>query len=143
MHNIPRGDITIVTKWNPPPIEGDGEDVRPEPGLSVDEVYEQLLRSKRDIIDATAIPTPDSGMSAGQGDGEDGSDVEAGNGKAQGQGVALEYIDVMLIHQPRPGPLGRARAWEALQRAKAEGWVKEIGVSNLYVPLNGDDHITT
>jgi diketogulonate reductase-like aldo/keto reductase len=82
-------------------------------------------------------------MSAGQGDGEDGSDVEAGNGKAQGQGVALEYIDVMLIHQPRPGPLGRARAWEALQRAKAEGWVKEIGVSNLYVPLNGDDHITT
>ena len=90
---------------------GEGDDIRPEPGLGVDEVYEQLLRSKRDIIDSTAAAKDD----------------------ADGCRTALEYIDVMLIHQPRPGPEGRARAWEALGRAKAEGWVKEIGVSNLYV----------
>ncbi len=43
----------------------------------------------------------------------------------------LGYVDLMLLHQPRPGPVGRARAWEALGRVKGEGWVREIGVSNL------------
>ena len=106
-----------MTKWNPPPIDaeggagGGGTDVRPEPGLTTAEVYEQLLRSKRDIIDATASA--------------------AAAGEAVGGAAAMGYIDVMLIHQPRPGPVGRARAWEALQRAKKEGWVKEVGVSNL------------
>ena len=43
----------------------------------------------------------------------------------------LGYVDLLLLHQPRPGPQGRARAWEAIVKAKEEGWVKEIGVSNL------------
>ena len=123
LHHIRRSDITLVTKWNPPPIEGDGDDVRPEPGLTVDEVYEQLLRSKRDIIDAT------DPRNAPQ---EQGS-VSSGGRDEGGKRCAIEYIDVMLIHQPRPGPEGRARAWEALGRAKSEGWVREIGVSNLCV----------
>lgn len=45
----------------------------------------------------------------------------------------LEYIDLLLIHQPRSGPAGRARMWEALKKCKEDGWVKEIGVSNLSV----------
>lgn len=43
----------------------------------------------------------------------------------------LGYVDLLLLHQPRPGPLGRARAWEAICRAKDEGWVRDVGVSNL------------
>ncbi|ORY23938.1 NADP-dependent oxidoreductase domain-containing protein [Naematelia encephala] len=44
--------------------------------------------------------------------------------------AGLEYIDLMLVHQSRPGPQGRANHWRALVRAKEEGWVHEIGVSN-------------
>ena len=43
----------------------------------------------------------------------------------------LGHVDLMLLHQPRPGPEGRRRAWEALGRVREEGWVREIGVSNL------------
>lgn len=42
----------------------------------------------------------------------------------------LEYVDLMLVHQSRPGPVGRAKHWKALVKAKEDGWVKEIGVSN-------------
>jgi diketogulonate reductase-like aldo/keto reductase len=45
----------------------------------------------------------------------------------------LEYVDLMLVHQSRPGPVGRANHWKALVRAKADGWIKEIGVSNQWV----------
>lgn len=42
----------------------------------------------------------------------------------------LEYVDLMLVHQSRPGPVGRANHWRALVKAKEDGWIKEIGVSN-------------
>lgn len=42
----------------------------------------------------------------------------------------LEYVDLMLVHQSRPGPVGRAKHWQALVKAQEDGWVKEIGVSN-------------
>jgi len=42
----------------------------------------------------------------------------------------LEYIDLALVHQSRPGPQGRANHWQAMVRAQEEGWVKDIGVSN-------------
>lgn len=42
----------------------------------------------------------------------------------------LDYVDLMLVHQSRPGPVGRANHWQALVKAKADGWIKEIGVSN-------------
>lgn len=45
----------------------------------------------------------------------------------------LEYVDLMLVHQSRPGPEGRASHWKALVKAKEDGWIKEIGVSNQYV----------
>ncbi len=41
------------------------------------------------------------------------------------------YIDLFLIHSPSGGPEGRASNWEALVKAQNEGWVKDIGVSNL------------
>ena len=42
----------------------------------------------------------------------------------------LEYVDLMLVHQSRPGPQGRASHWQALVKAQADGWIKDIGVSN-------------
>ena len=47
----------------------------------------------------------------------------------------LEYVDLMLVHQSRPGPEGRASHWRALVKAQQDGWIKEIGVSNQYVPF--------
>jgi diketogulonate reductase-like aldo/keto reductase len=41
------------------------------------------------------------------------------------------YIDLMLIHAPFGGAEGRAENWKALARAQKEGWIKDIGVSNL------------
>lgn len=43
------------------------------------------------------------------------------------------YIDLMLIHAPFGGEKGRTENWAALARAQKEGWIKDIGVSNLYV----------
>ena len=45
------------------------------------------------------------------------------------------YIDLMLLHAPFGGKEGRANNWAALVRAQKEGWVKDIGVSNLYVSV--------
>lgn len=45
----------------------------------------------------------------------------------------IGYVDLVLIHNNRPGPIGRANHWKALVRAQKEGWIKDIGVSNLYV----------
>lgn len=41
------------------------------------------------------------------------------------------YIDLMLIHAPFGGDKGRAENWAALARAQKEGWIRDIGVSNL------------
>ena len=46
------------------------------------------------------------------------------------------YIDLMLIHAPFGGEKGRTENWAALARAQREGWIKDIGVSNLYVTLS-------
>jgi diketogulonate reductase-like aldo/keto reductase len=44
------------------------------------------------------------------------------------------YIDLMLIHAPRPNAAARAVHWAALARAQKEGWIRDIGVSNFGVP---------
>lgn len=41
------------------------------------------------------------------------------------------YIDLFLIHGPGGGEKGRAGNWEAMAQAQKEGWVRDIGVSNL------------
>lgn len=42
-----------------------------------------------------------------------------------------EYIDLVLIHAPWGGPSGRASNWRAFAEAQKEGFVRDIGVSNL------------
>lgn len=49
----------------------------------------------------------------------------------------LEYVDLMLVHQSRPGPKGRGNHWQALVQAQADGWIKDIGVSNQCVIASG------
>lgn len=43
------------------------------------------------------------------------------------------YVDLMLIHAPRPNAAARAAEWAALARAQKEGWIRSIGVSNFGV----------
>ncbi|KAE8539278.1 hypothetical protein D1P53_004376 [Cryptococcus gattii VGV] len=48
-------------------------------------------------------------------------------------GSGKEYLDLMLIHHPRPDSDGRAAHWKGLALAQKEGWVKDIGVSNFNI----------
>jgi diketogulonate reductase-like aldo/keto reductase len=57
--------------------------------------------------------------------------LKLNKGKTAEQGG---YIDLMLIHAPFGGEKGREENWAALARAQKEGWIRDIGVSNLYVP---------
>ena len=43
------------------------------------------------------------------------------------------YIDLLLIHDPNCGPKNRLTMWKAFLKARDEGLVKSVGVSNLYV----------
>lgn len=40
------------------------------------------------------------------------------------------YVDLFLIHSPNFGPEKRKLMWQALERAKEEGRIRDIGVSN-------------
>lgn len=44
--------------------------------------------------------------------------------------AGLDYFDLYLLHNPRPGPKARVEAWLGLQQALKAGKVKAIGVSN-------------
>ncbi|KAF9355973.1 hypothetical protein BGX26_005866 [Mortierella sp. AD094] len=44
--------------------------------------------------------------------------------------LGLDYVDLYLIHSPRPGAERRNESWNALQKLVALGKVKSIGVSN-------------
>ncbi|KAG0031177.1 hypothetical protein BGZ81_001670 [Podila clonocystis] len=46
------------------------------------------------------------------------------------QKLGLGYIDLYLIHSPKPGPELRAESWKALETLVEQGKVKSIGVSN-------------
>ncbi|KAF3910291.1 hypothetical protein ABW21_db0206349 [Orbilia brochopaga] len=45
-------------------------------------------------------------------------------------GSQVGYIDLYLLHTPRPGPTARLQAWLGLQEAIANGKAHAIGVSN-------------
>ena len=52
--------------------------------------------------------------------------------------MGLEYIDIFLMHEVRPGQLPLRRgAWHALQEAKLEGKVRAIGLSTHHVDVAG------
>ncbi|KAF7846212.1 hypothetical protein BT93_L4834 [Corymbia citriodora subsp. variegata] len=44
--------------------------------------------------------------------------------------TGLQYLDLYLLHNPRPGAIARTQAWLGLQDALKEGKVRAIGVSN-------------
>nr|XP_019014931.1 oxidoreductase [Kwoniella pini CBS 10737]OCF53712.1 oxidoreductase [Kwoniella pini CBS 10737] len=44
-----------------------------------------------------------------------------------------QYLDLMIIHHPRPDPEGRMNHWNGLALAQKEGWIKDIGVSNFNI----------
>jgi 2,5-diketo-D-gluconate reductase A len=48
--------------------------------------------------------------------------------------LKLDYLDLYLIHWPKPRQNAYAEAWKALVKLKAEGLVKSVGVSNFTVP---------
>lgn len=54
--------------------------------------------------------------------------------KANLKELDLEYVDLMLIHRPPPTGAGED-LWEGLIRAKKEGLVRDIGVSNYSTKL--------
>jgi diketogulonate reductase-like aldo/keto reductase len=67
--------------------------------------------------------------------------LEAGHTTYSAEGVAagvdrslkasgLEYFDLFLLHNPRPGSEARLQAWLGLQKAREAGKVRAIGVSN-------------
>ncbi|WWC86393.1 uncharacterized protein L201_001269 [Kwoniella dendrophila CBS 6074] len=90
---IPREQLFICTKWQPPP---EGSDLRPTPEQVRDEARESVKRLDKSRFEK-------------------------------------EYLDLMIIHHPRPDAEGRANHWKGLALAQKEGWVKDIGVSNFNI----------
>jgi diketogulonate reductase-like aldo/keto reductase len=88
------------------------------------EVGEGVLASgvpREDVFVTTKLWNDDHGYDAAQ-RAFDASDKRLG----------LEYVDLYLIHWPVSGK--RAESWRALEKLKADGRVKHIGVSNYLVP---------
>ena len=67
-----------------------------------------------------------------------GKDVEESYGKVveSVEKVGGGYVDLFLIHSPNAGREARENMWGALERARREGKVRSIGVSNY-----GEEHI--
>jgi diketogulonate reductase-like aldo/keto reductase len=43
----------------------------------------------------------------------------------------FEYVDLLLIHDPKCGPKGRLKMWRDVLKARDDGKAKTAGVSNL------------
>lgn len=48
--------------------------------------------------------------------------------------LGLEYVDLYLIHWPRPDADKYVETWQLFEQLKAEGKTRSIGVSNFHVP---------
>ncbi|KAK6511846.1 hypothetical protein TWF481_000752 [Arthrobotrys musiformis] len=56
--------------------------------------------------------------------------IKGFNRSLESMGAGIEYIDLYLLHNPRPGPTARLQAWLGLQEIVKSGKAKAIGVSN-------------
>ncbi|TGJ69356.1 hypothetical protein EYR41_005406 [Orbilia oligospora] len=56
--------------------------------------------------------------------------IDGFNRSLAAMGPGIDYIDLYLIHNPRPGPTARLQAWLGLQEIVKSGKAKSIGVSN-------------
>lgn len=45
----------------------------------------------------------------------------------------MGYIDLYMMHSPLGGPKARKESWKAILEAKAEGFIRSVGVSNFGV----------
>ncbi|WP_053649199.1 aldo/keto reductase [Streptomyces sp. XY431] len=62
--------------------------------------------------------------------GEQGRDAVLREFDASLERLGLEYLDLYLIHWPRPMHGSYANVWKALEQLRADGRVKSVGVSN-------------
>lgn len=109
-------------------------------------VRDAVLRSnlrREDIFLTTKVGSPKarrgkastngSSVSA-VGDGEDAVYRNAKDGVAHIAGDDEDsYVDLLLIHVPGPSREHRRKLWAALERLRAEGKARSIGVSNFHV----------
>jgi len=95
--------------------------------------YLQASSSPRSSVFITTKWNPPEGLSEPGVSTEDVYEELQASRKIFLEDYNLEYVDLMLVHQSRPGPQGRANHWQALVKAQADGWIKDIGVSNQYV----------
>ena len=115
---IPRTSLFITTKYMP--------SHNPQ---SPSDIYATLRRSLKPLHRGPVIPSSRAAKV------ELKRQQAAGKVDAPIEKEPVEpYVDLFLIHAPWGGPEGREANWEALTRAQEEGWVRDIGVSNLCVP---------
>ncbi|MDY0814878.1 aldo/keto reductase [Kitasatospora purpeofusca] len=62
--------------------------------------------------------------------GEQGRDAVLREFDASLDRLGLEYLDLYLIHWPRPMHGSYTNVWKALERLRADGRVRSVGVSN-------------
>ena len=92
--------------------------------------YLQATKAKRSSVFITTKWNPPEGLSEPGVSTEDVYNQLQASRKIFVEDYNLGYVDLMLVHQSRPGPQGRANHWQALVKAQADGWIKDIGVSN-------------
>jgi diketogulonate reductase-like aldo/keto reductase len=97
--------------------------------------YLQATKEPRSSVYITTKWNPPEGLSEPGVSTEDVYNELQSSRKIFLEDYNLQYVDLMLVHQSRPGPRGRANHWQALVKAQADGWIKDIGVSNQYVLL--------
>ena len=116
--SLPRSSLYITTKYMPSHT--------PQSAFAV---YTQLCKSLKPLHRGPLIP------STREGKAELKRRIAAGEAEEppREKEEVEPYIDLFLVHAPWGGQEGREANWAALRRAKEEGWVRDIGVSNLCV----------